>query len=123
MQQSRQFKIYTILNLIFYAAQMLTILLLTSVIGENNSIITGGSAVQQSPLFVSPLFWTIGWWACIGLQGLFVIRGMFCAEGSVHYQNCVLLKIKFNFMVLCSLLSLSFVMLSILARHQKRPTL
>lgn len=124
MQNSRLFKIYSLANLFFFWVQMTTLLLLTSAIAGANSILNGGSTLTQSPLFVSEFFWKTGWWLCIGMQGLFVVRGLFCApQRSVHYQNCILLKIKFGFMMLCSLLTLSFIALSYLNGYLARPTL
>ena len=35
------------------------------------------------------------------LEGIFVLRGLPCFNAGQHYQNCLLLKIRFSFCVLC----------------------
>lgn len=125
IQTARQIKMYSVLNFLFYLGQLFVLLFLSTDFTGGNSILNWGSQkiVPQSPLFVSQSFWLFGWLAVIMLQGFFTIRGLMCDKASVHYQNCVLLKIKFNFVLFCTLLTLSFVSLSILVSKEVKPTL
>jgi hypothetical protein len=61
---------------------------------------------------VSLHFYQIGWTVCFVLQGFFALRGLTFDRASVHYKNCLMLKIKLNFMLLCALFILSFVFIA-----------
>jgi hypothetical protein len=63
-------------------------------------------------MYVSDKFYLGGWIICFILQGLFVIRGLTCNKASVHYKNCLTLKIKLNFCILCALLTSSFIFIA-----------
>ena len=43
----------------------------------------------------------VGWFLVVFLQGVFVLRGLPCFSPGQHYVNCLLLKIKFSFCLLC----------------------
>lgn len=104
-------------NFIFYLGQMFTLLLLSASIFGVSSILNNhgeNSNIPPSPLFVSFRFYQIGWATCFLLQGIFVIRGLTCDKASVHYKNCLMLKIKLNFMILCALLTSSFLCIALL---------
>ena len=64
-------------------------------------------------MYVSLTFYQYCWTATFCLQGLFVVRGLVCDRASVHYKNCLTLKIKFNFMIMCSLLTLSLIFIAL----------
>lgn len=44
-----------------------------------------------------------------------MVRGLQCDGASVHYKNCLMLKIKLNFMLLCALFILSFFFIAYLS--------
>lgn len=46
-----------------------------------------------------------------------MIRGLTCNRASVHYKNCLMLKIKLNFMFLCILFILSFFFIAYLVNN------
>ena len=50
---------------------------------------------------------TFGWICVIFFQLLFVLRGLPCFQAGQHYVNCLLLKIKFSFCLLCLQLTIT----------------
>lgn len=50
---------------------------------------------------------SFGWLMLIFLQAIFVLRGLTCFEPGQHYVNCLLLKIRFSFCLLCLVLTLT----------------
>ena len=64
------------------------------------------------PVYINNYFINIGWLLCVCLQGLFVLRGLPFMKPGAHYANCLLLKIKFWFILLCLILTLSLVTFS-----------
>ena len=46
-----------------------------------------------------------------------MLRGLACEHATVHYKNCLMLKIKFSFVMLCTLFMMSFILASIM-EHQ-----
>ena len=71
-------------------------------------------------MFVSWYFEDSGWILIFLLQALFVIRGLpvsFINPGT-HFKNCVLLRIKFNFAIMCILTTLGIISFSFLAASQ-----
>lgn len=44
---------------------------------------------------------SFGWVMLLILQGIFVFRGLPCFNPGQHYQNCLLLKIRFSFCIMC----------------------
>ena len=61
------------------------------------------------PVYVNNIFLDIGWLTALTLQLLFVLRGLPFMKPGTHYINCLLLKIKWWFIVLCLLMSLSLI--------------
>lgn len=41
------------------------------------------------------------------LQGIFVLRGLPCFNPGQHYVNCLLLKIRFSFVIFCLALTVT----------------
>ena len=59
------------------------------------------------PLMMKPQIESFGWLMVFFLQAIFVLRGLPCLQPGQHYVNCILLKIKFSFCLLCLVLTLS----------------
>jgi hypothetical protein len=64
------------------------------------------------PVYINSYFIDIGWLAALALQFLFVMRGMPCMSPDTHYANCLLLKIKWWFILLCLLMTVALVSFS-----------
>lgn len=112
IEQNRLYKIYCVFNFLFYAAQMLVLTLFSSQLFGIGSVLNQDDSIPQSPLYVSLHFYQIGWTVCFALQGFFALRGLTFDRASVHFKNCLMLKIKLNFMLLCALFILSFVFIA-----------
>ena len=67
------------------------------------------------PIYVDPVFQNFGWLVTLFLQALFVLRGLPCAKSTTHFTNCMILKIKFSFALLCCLLAISVLTFSVLS--------
>jgi len=50
---------------------------------------------------------SVGWLLVFLLQACFVLRGLPCFEPGQHYVNCLLLKIRFSFCLLCLMLAIA----------------
>ena len=98
---------------------MITLILLSSKLLGQNSILNLNNNIPQSPVYVSNDFYFSGWIACFLLQGLFAIRGLMCEKATVHYQNCLMLKIKLNFVFLCALFTSSFLLIAIFVNNSE----
>ena len=70
------------------------------------------------PLKIYDGFEAIGWLCLLGLQLLFVLRGLPCMKPGPHYVNTCLLKIQFSFCMLCILLTIDVTSLAYLADTQ-----
>ena len=44
---------------------------------------------------------SFGWVSMFLFQAIFVLRGLPCFNAGQHYVNCLLLKIRFSFVILC----------------------
>lgn len=72
------------------------------------------------PVFVNNIFNDIGWITALALQLFFVIRGLPFMKPGTHYINCLLLKIKWWFILLCLLMTLSMITFSYAADTKNR---
>lgn len=61
------------------------------------------------PVYVNNLFINLGWLLALTYQLFFVTRGLPCLHPGTHYVNCLLLKIKFWFTLLCFFLTVALV--------------
>ena len=61
--------------------------------------------VPLVPLQMQAEVETFGWISVFVLQAIFVLRGLPCLKPGQHYVNCLLLKIRFSFVVLCFFLT------------------
>lgn len=98
-----------IANFSFFALQMF-VLFLTGI--TSSSFFIQNAVVQWSPLYVSNYYSKFAWFGIFSFEGLFVFRGLVFSKISPHYQNCSLLKIKFNFILVCLLFTACFILIS-----------
>jgi hypothetical protein len=98
-----------IANFSFYALQMF-VLFLTGI--TRSSFFIQNSNVYWSPLYVSNYYSKFAWFGIFSFEALFVIRGLVFSKISPHYQNCSLLKIKLNFIIVCLLFTANFILIS-----------
>lgn len=85
---------YIVLNLLFFLGEAIVLLF------------------THAYIFTAIDFEKAGWLLCFALQGIFVFRGINAEYNRVHYKNCVMLKIQLNFVVLCLLLTVAFIVLT-----------
>lgn len=114
VEQSKIYSYYSIANLIFYVFEILIVISLDKKISPSGG---GGnifekSSFQNSPLYVSKFFSSFGWIGCLVFQGIFAFRVLFKKNDSTHYKNCLLLKIKFYFVIMCIFYSIFFILCS-----------
>ena len=62
---------------------------------------------------------TFGWMSVFIMQAIFVLRGLPCLRPGQHYVNCLLLKIRFSFVVLCFFLTCTVCSFAILYNNIK----
>ena len=58
---------------------------------------------------MSVYFSTFAWVGIFTFEFLFVLRGLIFKKMTLHYKNCLMLKIKYNFMILCLLFTSFFI--------------
>ncbi len=95
------------MNFVFFLIECLTILIL---LGNNPGEFINIENLS-SPLYISVFFADVGWIGCFVFQALFVFRGLPFFSTTVHYKNCLMLKIKFHFVGLCVVSTFMFSML------------
>jgi len=61
------------------------------------------------PVYINNYFINIGWLMALTLQFFFVFRGLPFMKPGIHYINCLLLKIKFWFILLCLVMTIALV--------------
>ena len=113
-------RIYGIANLIFFVLEF-TFMLLTQFRFTGKSVFyVHDESLPVIPIYVDPVFQNFGWVITLVLQGLFVLRGLpwatFCIKSTTHFTNCLILKIKFSFALLCCLMALSVLLFSLLSK-------
>ena len=64
------------------------------------------------PVYVNNIFINVGWLIALALQLFYVIRGLPCLNPGQHYVNCLVLKIKFWFTLLCFIMTTALVTFS-----------
>jgi hypothetical protein len=74
----------------------------------NTFRLTDADLLPIVPLQMAYKVESFGWIMLLFLQAIFVIRGLTCCfEPGQHYVNCLLLKIRFSFCLLCLVLTLT----------------
>ena len=119
VEQNRLIKVYCALNFIFYIGQMVTLLIVSNLVLQLGSFIDfkNPNGPYQSPLYVGQYWYFLGWLITFVLQGLFALRGLSCARATVHYKNCLMLKIKYNFVILCVVFTLTILAVAALTKQ------
>lgn len=112
IERNKLIKVYCYANLVFFALQMIVLGLTISQILDKVSILTD-TRTEPSPLFVNNTYFCAGWASCFAFQGLFVMRAFYCRRISTHYRNCLTLKIRFNFVITCSLFIYILILVSV----------
>jgi hypothetical protein len=116
IESKKALRLYALFNLLAFMLEALVIVALQLQWIGNLKIFFFRRGARNNlpvvPVYINNYFFQIGWLIALGLQFLFVLRGLpFMRPGS-HYVNCLLLKIKFWFIALCLLMALSLITIS-----------
>ena len=116
IESKKALRLYALFNLLAFMLEALVIFALQLQWIGNLKIFffrkRASNNLPVVPVYINNYFFQIGWLIALGLQFLFVLRGLpFMRPGS-HYVNCLLLKIKFWFIALCLLMALSLITIS-----------
>jgi hypothetical protein len=115
IESKKALRIYAFFNLLTFMLEVLAIVALQLKWIGNFQIFVLHASTNNLPLvpvYVNNYFFEIGWMVALGLQFIFVLRGLPFMRPGTHYVNCLLLKIKFWFIVLCLLMALSLISFS-----------
>lgn len=97
----------TILNFLFFMGQMFVI----AITAKYNDIdYTIFELNRKSPITLNPTFIIIKWTLIFVLQFLFVVLSLPFMNPGQHYQNIILLKVKYAFVFQCFLQGLSLIL-------------
>ncbi len=120
VEQNRLIKVYCALNFIAYIGQMVTMFIFSNLVLQFGSFIDMKNPMgpYQSPLYVGQYWYFFGWLVSFVLQGLFALRGLSCARATVHYKNCLMLKIKYNFLILCIVFTMTILSVALFTDQQ-----
>ena len=117
LENRRKYYAISLSNLVLFILEIIVILttqVFYSGTTKQSIFLFKETQLHNTPIYISGYFLDIGWLLCFTLQAAFVIRGLSFVPQKPHYKNCLLLKIKFSFGVLCILLTMSILMYSLL---------
>lgn len=105
----KRLKIYSYLNLFCLLIEIATIVLIETFVPRVYQLayifkerdVDQDEKTSLVPMKVEYEVEAAGWIIVFLLQLIYVIRGLPCMKPGQHYVNCLLLKIKFQFCILC----------------------
>ena len=116
IESKKALRLYALFNLLAFMLEALVIFALQLQWIGNLKIFffrqRASNNLPVVPVYINNYFFQLGWLIALGLQFLFVLRGLPIMRPGSHYVNCLLLKIKFWFIALCLLMALSLITIS-----------
>ena len=115
MEENKLTAFYCYANATFY----LMFLAVFVFFGADANITNAFSKSASSPLYLSYFFVACSWIMLLTAQLLFVLRGLNpSSRKTAHYTNCLNLKIKFHYVLLCALYIAVFISSAALLHNQ-----